>query len=96
MNINRIRDLREDHDLTQAELARMLSVSRQAYSGYERGRSEHSVRNPLPVCIVLRDKLRLPDRKNRRKSPLSKTETEAFCGAKRLTETFAPLFLAGS
>ncbi|EEG30886.1 DNA-binding helix-turn-helix protein [[Clostridium] methylpentosum DSM 5476] len=37
MNINRIRDLREDHDLTQAELARMLSVSRQAYSGYERG-----------------------------------------------------------
>lgn len=49
MNINRMRDLREDHDLTQAELARMLSVSRQAYSGYERG--ERNI--PLEILCQL-------------------------------------------
>lgn len=37
MVYRRIRDLREDHDLTQAELGRILSCSQRVYSNYERG-----------------------------------------------------------
>lgn len=33
----RIRDLREDKDLTQKELAKILNVSQQTYSRYETG-----------------------------------------------------------
>lgn len=37
MNVNyqRIKDLREDHDLTQQEVADFLKISRSAYSNYE-------------------------------------------------------------
>lgn len=34
----RIRDLREDHDLTQMQLSRILNVSQVAYSYYESGK----------------------------------------------------------
>lgn len=37
MLYRRIRDLREDHDLTQTELGRILSCSQRVYSNYERG-----------------------------------------------------------
>ena len=33
----RIRDLREDHDYSQTELARILNVSQSTYSRYESG-----------------------------------------------------------
>ena len=33
----RLRDLREDHDLTQAEIAVLLCVSQATYSRYETG-----------------------------------------------------------
>lgn len=33
----RLRDLREDHDLTQKELAKLLSFTTSAYSKIERG-----------------------------------------------------------
>ena len=33
----RIRDLREDHDLSQTEMARVLCVSQSTYSRYESG-----------------------------------------------------------
>ncbi|MBR3298034.1 MAG: helix-turn-helix transcriptional regulator [Clostridia bacterium] len=36
-NYRRIRDLREDHDLTQVQVAKMLSCSQRVYSNYERG-----------------------------------------------------------
>lgn len=36
MNL-RIRDLREDHDLTQTQLAKLLGCSQQTYSRYETG-----------------------------------------------------------
>ncbi len=36
----RLRDLRNDADLTQADIAKLLSVSRQHYSMYERGDRE--------------------------------------------------------
>ncbi|HBC28025.1 MAG TPA: XRE family transcriptional regulator [Ruminococcaceae bacterium] len=32
-----IRDLREDHDLTQQQLAQLLSISQTTYSRYESG-----------------------------------------------------------
>lgn len=34
----RIRDLREDHDLTQQELAQVLNCTQVCYSHYENGR----------------------------------------------------------
>ena len=36
----RLRDLRNDADLTQADIAKLLNVSRQHYSMYERGDRE--------------------------------------------------------
>ena len=37
---SRLRDLREDHDKTQADIADLLGISRQHYSLYERGDRE--------------------------------------------------------
>ena len=42
-----LRDLREDHDLKQKEVARYLNVSQQTYSNYERGRRD------IPVRVVV-------------------------------------------
>ena len=49
MLYRRIRDLREDHDLTQAEMGRILSCSQRVYSNYERG----DVDIPTEVLIRL-------------------------------------------
>lgn len=38
--MNRIRDLREDKDLNQRQLAKILNISQQQYSRYETGLSE--------------------------------------------------------
>ncbi len=40
----RIRDLREDRDMTQAQVAKILNCSQRAYSNYERGEVEMSTR----------------------------------------------------
>ena len=37
MNINRLKDLREDHDLTQKQVANILKTTQQQYSKYEIG-----------------------------------------------------------
>lgn len=37
MRYQRIRDLREDKDLTQTEIAKILNCSQRVYSNYERG-----------------------------------------------------------
>lgn len=37
MLYRRIRDLREDHDLTQKQMGQILSCSQRVYSNYERG-----------------------------------------------------------
>lgn len=36
MNLNRLKDLREDSDLTQKEVADLLHISQQQYSRYEK------------------------------------------------------------
>lgn len=47
----RIRDLREDKDLTQEELCRKLYMHKTTYTNYEQGK--HSV--PLDFAVVLAD-----------------------------------------
>ena len=43
----RIRELREDHDLKQKDLARMLRCSQQVYSNYELGQRD------IPTDILI-------------------------------------------
>ena len=43
----RIRDLREDHDLTQKEIANVLGMSQTGYSKYETGE------NDIPTQILI-------------------------------------------
>ncbi len=51
MRYNRIRDLREDADLYQRQLAEILHCSQRIYSNYERG----DVDIPTQVLIQLAD-----------------------------------------
>lgn len=44
----RLRDLREDHDLTQQALADILYIRQSAYSQYETGR------RPVPIEVLIR------------------------------------------
>lgn len=37
MNINRLKEIREDKDLKQQEVAKALGIKQQQYSEYERG-----------------------------------------------------------
>lgn len=37
MYIKRLKDLREDHDLSQKEIAKVLNITQQQYSLYENG-----------------------------------------------------------
>ena len=43
----RIRDLREDHDLTQTQIAKVLNMSQTGYSQYEIGK------NDVPTKILI-------------------------------------------
>ena len=45
----RLRDMREDHDLSQAEMAKLLKCSQQTYSRYE----SHTTEIPLQSLIFL-------------------------------------------
>lgn len=45
----RIRDLREDHDLTQKEIAAYLHIKQNTYSQYENGQRQL----PIDVLIAL-------------------------------------------
>lgn len=44
----RIRDLREDHDLTQTQVAKQLNCSQQVYSNYELGQRD------IPTDILIK------------------------------------------
>lgn len=48
MLYRRIRDLREDKDITQKEMARMLNCSQQVYSNYELGQRD------IPTDILIK------------------------------------------
>ena len=47
-----IRELREDHDLTQADVAKMLKTTQQMYSRYENGTCELPIRHLIKLCAV--------------------------------------------
>ena len=51
MYVNRLRDLREDNDLKQKELAELVKVHQTTYSDYELGR----LNIPVPVLHILAD-----------------------------------------
>ena len=38
MKFKRIKDLREDHDMYQKDVAKLLGISQQYYSEYEKGK----------------------------------------------------------
>ncbi|MBO4915336.1 MAG: helix-turn-helix transcriptional regulator [Oscillospiraceae bacterium] len=44
----RVRDLREDHDLTQTQVAKKLNCSQQVYSNYELGQRD------IPTDILIK------------------------------------------
>ena len=48
--VKRIRDLREDHDKTQKEVAAALGTSQTMYARYERGANELPVRHLIVLC----------------------------------------------
>ena len=48
--IKRIRDLREDHDKTQQEIADILETSQTMYARYERGANEMPIRHLIVLC----------------------------------------------
>ncbi len=48
MMYKRIRDLREDHDLNQTEIAKVLGMSQTGYSKYETGE------NDIPTAILIK------------------------------------------
>ena len=48
--IKRIRDLREDNDLTQQKVAEFLGTSQTMYARYERGANELPLHHLLSLC----------------------------------------------
>ena len=45
-----LRSLREDHDLTQAQVAAVLGTTQQVYARYEKGINELPVRHLRTLC----------------------------------------------
>ncbi len=48
--VKRMRDLREDHDKTQAEIAEILGTSQTMYARYERNANELPIRHLVVLC----------------------------------------------
>ena len=48
LHYRRLRDLREDHDLTQDELVAILGMHKTTYTNYEQGKRE------IPFALVIR------------------------------------------
>lgn len=45
-----IRELREDHDLKQKDIADILGTTQQVYSRYENGDNEMPIRHIITLC----------------------------------------------
>ena len=52
--LKRLRDLREDHDRTQQEIADVLGTSQTMYARYERGANELPIHHLLVLCEYYR------------------------------------------
>lgn len=51
-HISRLRDLREDNDLTQQQVAEYLGTSQTMYARYERRASELPLRHFVKLCTL--------------------------------------------
>lgn len=65
MYLKRIKDLREDHDKYQKEIADILEITRQQYSLYELGDRGFKLEHIKKTCKILSYKYRLHIRINR-------------------------------
>lgn len=45
-----IRELREDRDLSQSDVAKVLGTTQQVYSRYETGQNELPIRHLIKLC----------------------------------------------
>ena len=52
--LKRLRDLREDHDQTQQQIADILGTSQTMYARYERGANELPLRHLYTLCDFYR------------------------------------------
>lgn len=52
--VKRMRDLREDFDKTQTEIAEVLGTSQTMYARYERGANELPIRHLITLCRYYR------------------------------------------
>ena len=48
--LEKLRGLREDNDLTQAQVANVLGTSQTMYARYERGANELPIRHLISLC----------------------------------------------
>lgn len=48
--VKRLRDLREDHDKTQQDIANILGTSQTMYARYERGANELPIHHLITLC----------------------------------------------
>ncbi len=48
--VERMRELREDHDLKQRDIAQLLGTTQQTYSRYEQGINELPIRHVITLC----------------------------------------------
>ena len=48
--LEKLRGLREDNDLTQAQVAEILGTSQTMYARYERGANEMPIRHLITLC----------------------------------------------
>ena len=53
-HIQYLRGLREDNDLTQADIARVIGTSQTMYARYERGANELPIRHLIVLCKYYR------------------------------------------
>lgn len=49
-----MRELREDHDFTQRQIAAFLGTTQQVYSRYEKGENELPIRHLIALCRYYR------------------------------------------
>ena len=49
--IEKLRGLREDNDLTQAQIAQVLGTSQTMYARYERGANEMPLHHLVTLCL---------------------------------------------
>ena len=50
--VQKLRDLREDADLTQQQVAEVLGTSQTMYARYERGANELPIRHLIRLCAL--------------------------------------------